>query len=237
MKKYNISAFFPVYNDKGTVKLMVERMHKVLKKIAENYEIIIIDDCSPDNSGKIADEIARKDKKVRVIHHKENKGYGGALKSGFEAARKQLIFYTDGDAQYDVEELEKLIPFIDNYDVVNGYKISRGDSFYRVVIGELYNFIVGKLLFSLKVKDMDCDFRLMKREIFGDINLEANDGSICLEMMKKIQNAGYTLKNVPVHHYPRVYGKSQFFKFSKILESLIGLGNKWYNLVFLKKTK
>jgi len=237
MKKYDISAFFPVYNDEGTVRLMVERLHKILEKVADDYEIIIVDDCSPDKSGKIADEIARKDKKVRAIHHKKNKGYGGALKSGFKAAQKELVFYTDGDAQYEVAELEKLIPFIEKYDVVNGYKISRGDSLCRVIIGKTYNLIVGKFLFNLKVRDMDCDFRLMKREIFDKIKLEANDGSICLEMMKKIQNAGHTIKNVPVHHYPRVYGKSQFFKFSRILESLVGLGNKWWNLALLKKIR
>ena len=238
MKKLKeISAFFPAYNDEGTVGLMVERLHKVLKKVADDYEIIIINDCSPDKTGEIADEIAGKDKKVRVIHHKKNKGYGGALKSGFKESKNGWIFYTDGDAQYDVAELESLVPFADKYDVINGYKISRGDSFYRRIIGEAYNIIIGKVFFELKVRDMDCDFRLMKKIIFDKIKLYANDGSICLEMMKKIQNAGFKIKNVPVHHYPRIYGSSQFFKFSRILKSLVGLAKKWYNLVLLKKTK
>ena len=236
-KKYDISAFFPAYNDEGTIKLMVERLHKVLKKVAKDYEIIIIDDCSPDKSGEIADEIAKKDKKVIVIHHKKNRGYGGALKSGFNTARKELIFYTDGDAQYDVAELEKLIPFIDKFGMVNGYKMNRADGLGRTIIGKLYNFFIGSLLFSLKVKDMDCDFRLMKKEIFNKIKLESDNGSICLELVKKVQNAGYIIENVPVHHYPRIHGKSQFFKLSKILKSISGLSNKWYNLVLLKKTK
>lgn len=236
MRKYNISAFFPVYNDEETVKLMVEKLHKVLKKVAKDYEIIIVDDCSPDNSGKIAEQIAKKDRKVRVMHHKKNRGYGGALKTGFKAAKKELVFYTDGDAQYNVAELEKLIPFIEKYDVVNGYKISRGDEWYRALIGNVYNWFV-HLTFNLKVKDVDGDFRLIKKKIFQDIGLESDTGSICLELMKKIQNAGYTIKNVPVHHYPRIHGKSQFFKIRIIVKTLLTLAKQWYELVILKKTK
>ncbi len=237
MKKLKeISAFFPAYNDEGTVELMVERLHKVLKKVADDYEIIIIDDCSPDKSGEIADKIAKKDKKVGVVHHKKNKGYGGALKSGFGAAKKEWVFYTDGDAQYDVGELENLVPFSDKYDVINGYKISRGDEWYRALIGNIYNWFV-HAMFNLKVKDVDGDFRLIRRKIFDDISLESNTGSICLEMMKKIQNAGYSIKNVPVHHYPRVQGKSQFFRPMRIIRTLLTLFEQWYNLVLLKKTK
>ena len=126
MKKYSISAFFPVYNDAGTVELMAEKLDKVLKENSGDYEIIIVDDCSPDASGRIADNIAKKNPKVRVIHHQKNLGYGGALKTGFHSSKKDLVFYTDGDAQFDVYELPKLLPHIDNYDVVNGYKIKRG---------------------------------------------------------------------------------------------------------------
>lgn len=236
MEKYNISAFFPAYNDEGTIKLMVDRLHKALKRVAKDYEVIIINDASPDRSGEIADEIAKKDKKVRVIHHKKNKGYGGALRSGFNAAKNELIFYTDGDAQYDVAELENLVPFINEYDVVNGYKINRGDNFLRKVIGVVYNNFV-HVVFNLKVKDVDGDFRLIKRKIFDNIKLYSNDGSICLEMMKKIQNAGYSIKNVPVHHYQRIHGSSQFFRLRRILKVLSNLSGLWLKLVLLKKTK
>ena len=232
--KQSISAFFPCYNDEGTVELMYKKLIVILKKLTNNYEIIIVDDCSPDNSGKIADKIAKKDKHVKVIHHKKNKGYGGALQSGFNASTKDLVFYTDGDAQYDVMELEKLIPFINKYDVVNGYKIKRNDPFYRKLLGAIYQYSV-RLLFNLKVKDVDCDFRLMHRTIFDNIKLKENTGLICTEMMRKIQSRGFTIKNVPVHHYLRVYGKSQFFRPKRIIKTLLGLIKQWFRLVVLKK--
>ena len=234
MKNYTISAFFPVYNDAGTVELMVDRLREILPTLTHEYEIIIIDDCSPDDSGKIADQLAKKYKQVRVVHHEKNKGYGGALKSGFAHATKDLVFYTDGDAQYDVRELPRLFAFIDQYDVVNGYKIRRSDRFYRKLLGGPYNFGV-RLLFGLKVRDVDCDFRLMHRKIFNTIELVSNSGMICVEMMKKIQDAGYSIKNVPVNHYSRIYGESQFFKVGRIARTLFRLAQLWVGLVLLKK--
>ena len=162
MKQKSISAFFPMYNDEGTVKLMYDKLTKILSKYTKDYEIIMVNDCSPDKSGDIAEEIAKKDKHVKVIHHEKNKGYGGALQSGFKACTKELIFYTDGDAQYDVYELDKLMPHINDYALVNGYKIKRNDPFYRKLVGTTYQHII-KYLFKLKVKDVDCDFRLIKK--------------------------------------------------------------------------
>ncbi|MBS3152099.1 glycosyltransferase family 2 protein [Candidatus Woesearchaeota archaeon] len=230
----SISTFFPSYNDEGTIELMYNRLTEVLTKITNNYEIIIVDDCSPDRGGQIADSIAKKDKHVKVIHHEKNKGYGGALRSGFNNSTKDLVFYTDGDAQYDVKELVKLVPYINKYDVVNGYKMKRNDPFYRKLLGSIYQHSV-KFLFNLKVKDVDCDFRLMHRKVFDKVKLTESTGLICTEMMRKIQTAGFTIKNVPVHHYPRVYGKSQFFRPKRIIKTLFGLGKQWFKLVVLRR--
>lgn len=235
-KQYQISAFFPMYNDSGTVELMYKRLTKVLSEHCDDYEIIMVNDCSPDNSGEIANNIALQDKRVRVIHHETNKGYGGALRSGFAAATKHLVFYTDGDAQYDVSELSLLIPFIEDYDIVNGFKIKRHDPFYRTILGKMYNFGM-HIMFGLKVKDVDCDFRLMHTNIFRNITLESNTGLICTEMMRKIQDGGYTIKNVPVNHFDRQYGKSQFFRPKRIFKTLFGLINQWYELVLMKRLK
>jgi len=138
MKKKGISAFFPAYKDEGTIKLMVDRLRKVLSELTNDYEIIIVDDCSPDRSGEIADRLAKKYKNIKVIHHKKNRGYGGALKSGFKAATKDLVFYTDGDAQYDVAELKKLMEYIDDYDFVTAVKIKRADKFYRILVSNIF---------------------------------------------------------------------------------------------------
>jgi glycosyltransferase involved in cell wall biosynthesis len=236
MKKNSISAFFPCYNDEGTVELMVDRLRETLPKLTKDYEIIIVNDCSPDKSGEIAEELAKKYKEIRVIHHEKNRGYGGALRSGFSNATKDLVFYTDGDAQYDVRELVRLWPHRNKFDVVNGYKTKRGDGTVRKIMGRLYNFGM-QMIFNLKVRDVDCDFRLMKREIFDNIELTQNTGLICTEMMRKIDDAGYTIKNVPVSHYDRVYGKSQFFRPRRIINTLSGLVKQWIELVILKKHK
>ncbi|MHB1377317.1 MAG: glycosyltransferase family 2 protein, partial [Candidatus Humimicrobiaceae bacterium] len=138
-KKYSISAFFPVYNDWGTISTMALLAESVLKKVASEYEIILIDDGSNSLTKKVLEELASKINNLRVIIHEKNKGYGGALKSGFYNAKYELVFYTDGDAQYNPLELEKLVEKMnDDVDIVNGYKISRQDPFYRKVIGRLY---------------------------------------------------------------------------------------------------
>ncbi|PYR38205.1 MAG: glycosyltransferase family 2 protein [Acidobacteria bacterium] len=231
LKAPGLSVFFPAYNDSGTIASMVIRAVKVASKLTPDYEVIIVDDGSVDATAEIADELARTYSHVRVVHHPRNRGYGGALQSGFRSATKDLVFYTDGDAQYDPAEVEalwaKLTP---DADMVNGYKISRADPWHRVLIGRLYHHIVS-LLFGLQVSDVDCDFRLMRRSVFERIDLRKTSGVICLEMMKKIQDAGFTIVEVPVHHYHRAFGRSQFFNFSRIFRTGVDVLFLWFDLV------
>ncbi len=234
MTKYSISAFFPVYNDETTVELMAKKLTEVLNELTEDYEIIIVDDCSPDKSGEIADSLAEKDKHIRVIHHKENLGYRGALKSGFSASDKDLIFYTDGDAQYDVSELKNLIPYIADYDVVTGTKIKRADRFHRILLSKLYYYFI-RIAFRLKVKDISGDFRLFKRKVIDSVHFKSNSGTICLEMMKRIESAEFKIKEVPVHHYPRISGESQYFNSRDILKTFYELIPLWFDLVLIRK--
>jgi len=226
----SLTIFFPAYNDEKTIGQLVIKSINIAKELTKDYEVIVIDDCSPDKSGIIADKLAKKHKEVKVIHHKKNKGYGGALKSGFYNASKDLIFYTDGDAQYNVEELKKLFPHITKVDIVNGYKIKRADKFHRVILGRLYHWTV-KLLFNLKIRDVDCDFRLMKRNIFDKIKLKSNSGVICVELMRKIKMNKFKIKEIPVHHYSRQYGHSQFFNFGRIILVFSSLARLWWTLV------
>jgi glycosyltransferase involved in cell wall biosynthesis len=170
-----------------------------------------------------------------VVHHQKNRGYGGALRSGFATASKEFVFYTDGDAQYDPAEMALLWERARSGDVdlVNGYKISRSDPMHRIFIGRFYHHTV-KMLFGLRVRDVDCDFRLMRRSIFDRISLEKNSGVICLELMKKIHDAGFRIAEVPVHHYHRAYGKSQFFNFRRIFKTGVDVLKLWYSLVIRK---
>jgi glycosyltransferase involved in cell wall biosynthesis len=227
-----LSVFFPAYNDAGTIASLVISAVKVAATLTDDYEVIVINDGSQDDTAKILDELARiYPDRVRIIHHEQNRGYGGALRSGFAAATKDLVFYTDGDGQYDPSEVTALwSKMSDDVDWVNGWKISRSDPAHRIVIGRLYHHFV-KLLFSLKVRDVDCDFRLMRRRIFDVVRLEKNSGVICLEMMKKFQDAGFRVAEHPVHHYHRAHGRSQFFNFARVFRTLVDLMKLWWLLV------
>jgi glycosyltransferase involved in cell wall biosynthesis len=226
-----LSVFFPAYNDSGTIASLVISARQAARELTSNFEVIIVNDGSADATAQIADELARTYPEVRVVHHERNRGYGGALRSGFEASTRDLIFYTDGDAQYDPAEMTVLWrAFNDNVDLVNGYKISRSDPLHRMIIGRIYHHTV-KLLFGLKVRDIDCDFRLMRRRMFEVVQLEKNSGVICLEMMKKFKDAGFRVAEVPVHHYHRAHGKSQFFNFPRIARTGVDVLKLWWALV------
>jgi glycosyltransferase involved in cell wall biosynthesis len=226
-----LSVFFPAYNDSGTIASMVIRSVKAASELTPDFEIIVVDDGSADSTAEIADELARTYPQVRAIHHPTNRDYGAALQTGFRSATKQLIFYTDGDAQYDPAEMSLLwARMTPDADLVNGYKISRADPLHRIIIGRIYHYIVS-VLFGLKLRDVDCDFRLMRRSIFERINLEKTSGIICVEMMKKIQDAGFRIVEVPVHHYHRAFGRSEFFNFRRLFRTGRDLLILWYALV------
>jgi glycosyltransferase involved in cell wall biosynthesis len=230
-----LSIFFPAYNDSGTIASMVIRAVKAASELTSDFEVIVVDDGSADGTAEIADELARTYPQVRAIHHPKNRDYGAALRTGFRAATKDLIFYTDGDAQYDPTELrllwDKMAPGI---DLVNGYKISRADPLHRIVIGRIYHYIVS-FLFGLKLRDIDCDFRLMRRGIFDRINLEKTSGIICVEMIKKIQDAGFVFAQVPVHHFHRAFGKSEFFNYRRLFRTMRDLLILWFALVVRRR--
>ena len=236
MKLSSISAFFPCYNDAGTIPTMIIRALQTLPRVADDYEVIVINDGSRDDSAVVLDEMARLySQHLRVIHRDQPSGYGGVLRGGFAAARYEWIFYTDGDAQYDAREIRLLADQVtDQVDMVNGYKIKRHDPWHRVIIGLAYQYFV-KLAFGLVIRDVDCDFRLMRRSIFDQVTLESATGTITFEMVKKIQDAGYRIVEVPVHHWYRQYGTSQFFNLPRVGRTLIALIGWWWRLTIKKE--
>jgi glycosyltransferase involved in cell wall biosynthesis len=230
-KPASLSVFFPAYNDSGTVASLVIRAMQSARRLTSDFEVIVVNDGSTDATAQILEELARVYPALRVVHHPTNRGYGGALQSGFATATKEAVFYTDGDAQYDPAEMELLWErMTPGVDLVNGYKISRSDPLHRIVIGRIYHHVV-KRLFGLRMRDVDCDFRMMRRAIFERVHLEKTSGVICLEMMKKIQDAGFRMVEVPVHHYHRAYGKSQFFNLPRIWRTAIDVMKLWFALV------
>ena len=153
------------------------------------------------------------------------------MQSGFTGATKDLIFYTDGDGQYDVFELRKLLRVMqEGVDVVNGYKLDRSDPLHRIVIGKVYLHLM-RILFRFKIRDVDCDFRLMRREIFDDISLHHTSGVICIEMVKKMEIAGYRFVDFPVNHYHRIHGKSQFFNFRRLFRTGVNILKLWVEII------
>ncbi|MGE0133483.1 MAG: glycosyltransferase family 2 protein [Blastocatellales bacterium] len=226
-----ITVFFPAFNDEGSIARLVREALAVLPQITNDYEVIVVNDGSSDGTGAVLDELASKTPRLRVIHHPRNRGYGGALRSGFENAAKDLIFYTDGDGQYDVREMTSLIPLMtEEIDVVNGYKIKRSDSRRRIVIGAIYKFMA-RLMFGLPIRDVDCDFRLMRREAIQSIELTSTSGVVCTEMVYKLRAAGYRFAETPVHHYPRLHGQSQFFTLRRVARTGFDFFKLWLKLV------
>ncbi len=202
----SITVFFPCFNEQDNVTKVTRQAIQVLEGLRADYEIIIVDDGSSDNTGAVADQLAAEHKRVRVVHHPRNLGYGSALQSGFRAATKELVFYTDGDGQFDLAELPPLLPLMQQYDIVACYRMDRRDNFVRRMNGWLWTRMVG-LVFSLNVRDIDCAFKLYRRAIFDDIKMESTGALIATEILARAANKGYPITQRGVHHYPRTAGK------------------------------
>ena len=230
-KLSSITAFFPAFNDGGTIPSMVLVALKVLAQVTEDYEVVVVNDGSQDYTAEVLAELAERYEHLRVVTHPQNRGYGAALRTGFAHATKDWIFYTDGDAQYDPHELLLLVEALRaDTDIVNGYKLTRNDPLHRVIIGGIYHQLV-KTVFGLPLRDTDCDFRLIRRSVFERVQLESDSGTIALEMVKKFHDAGFHFVEVPVHHYHRAYGQSQFFNFRRLWRTAVQLSQLWWKLV------
>jgi glycosyltransferase involved in cell wall biosynthesis len=204
-------------------------------RITDDFEILIINDGSKDGTGAVADRLSAEMPFVRAIHHPQNRGYGAALITGFRNARKDLVFYTDGDGQYDVREIHNLLAQMQpGIDLVNGYKVQRSDPWYRIWIGAMYRRVM-RWTFHLSIRDVDCDFRLLRRRVFDTITLESQSGVICVEMARKFDDAGFRMTEIPVSHYPRVHGRSEFFRFRHLSHTLRGLIRIWWSLVAARR--
>ncbi len=231
LKISGISAVFPAFNDGGTIPSMVLTALMALRQVTDDYEIIVVNDGSSDTTKSVLEEMVARYPELRVIHHAVNLGYGSALRTGFGAATKEWIFYTDGDGQYNPLELIDLVAAVnEKMDVVNGYKISRSDPLVRIIIGRIYHSIV-RWVFGFHLKDVDCDFRLFRRKILESVHLESTTGTLPLELVKKFQDAGFIFVEVPVHHYYRQYGKSQFFNLRRLFRTGVQLIQLWWKLV------
>lgn len=228
----SISIFFPCYNDEHTIGKLIDDAVETVSKLTDSYEVIVIDDGSCDGSREVLKKYRKKYPRIFVpVFHKTNKGYGGALRTGFKTAKKDLVFYTDGDGQYDVKELPLLFALMTrDVNFINGIKMERHDFAYRVIMGNFYALCM-RWIFLLPIYDVDCDFRLIRKSLLDKLNLKSSSGSICVELVKKAQKAGAKFRMVSVHHYPREYGNSQFFRVDRLLSTFRELFQLWTSMM------
>ena len=231
----SLSVFFPAYNDALSLPGLVRKTFATLERYVADYEVIVVNDGSRDATGEVLEQLCREFSPwLRVVTHAQNRGYGGALRSGFAAAQKEFVFYTDGDGQYDVGELPRLLELVGAATgLVNGYKLERHDPRHRVWIGNVYNFCA-RLLFRIRIRDIDCDYRLIRRALLDKIRLTSTSGTICVELVRKLELSGCQVVEVGVHHYPRLHGRSQFFRVRSLAVTLLQLLRLWVRLVILQ---
>jgi glycosyltransferase involved in cell wall biosynthesis len=222
----SISVFFPCYNEQGNVTGMVEQTLAVLEKLNADFEVIIVDDGSSDDTGKIADELAGGNDRIKVVHHRTNLGYGAALQSGFKAATKELVFYTDGDGQFDIKEMPGLLDLMEQCDIVSCYRLNRQDNLVRRINAWCWTKLVC-LLFGMKIRDIDCAFKLYKREIFDTFKLVSTGALIDAEILARSVRKGYRVVQQGVHHYPRTAGAQTGANLRVILRAFKELFRLW----------
>jgi glycosyltransferase involved in cell wall biosynthesis len=201
----SLSVFFPCYNEAANIPLFIQEALEVLPLVAKQFEIIIVNDGSKDGSGAVADVFAEQDKRIRVIHHETNRGYGAALRSGFEAARYDWVFFTDGDLQFKLAQIKKFVQYSDRFSVVIGYRRSRADGGIRAANARIFKLYID-ILFRLHVTDIDCAFKLLKRSVLQQVKLESTGAFTSSELLYKLKKHGVIWKQLPVDHLPRQFG-------------------------------
>jgi glycosyltransferase involved in cell wall biosynthesis len=214
----SLSVFFPCYNEEENLRRTYESADKVLRSMGIDYEIIFVNDGSTDKTGEIANSIAAGDSHVKVVHHATNGGYGAALQSGFHAATKELVFFTDGDGQFDLNELVTMLPLIKDCDIVAGFRINRQEGLVRKLNAFCWTTLVCTL-FRMRIRDIDCAFKLFRREIFDNIEMKSTGALISTEILARAIRKGYTVKQVGVHHFPRTAGAPTGAKLSVIFRA------------------
>jgi len=203
----SLSLVLPAHNEEANIKLVVERALEVLPLFADDFEVVIVNDGSRDKTAAIIDGLAANDHRVRPIHHKKNKGYGGALTTGFESSTGDIVMFMDADRQFDIADLGMLSPLVEKFDIVAGFRMERNDEFHRKLFAEIFNLTV-RILFGVHMRDIDCAFKIFRGDILRSLELSAPGALINTEIMAKLRRQGATLVQIGVHHYPRLAGEA-----------------------------
>jgi glycosyltransferase involved in cell wall biosynthesis len=236
MKKLkSLSVFFPAYNEEANIKKTVERAVSTLPKIAHQWEVIVVDDGSTDKTGVITKKMIKKEKRIRMITHTPNRGYGAALKSGLYNSEYDWIAYTDSDGQFDFGEIDRFLEFTSQADLILGYRLKRSDSFYREVLQKILS-LANFVLFGLKVKDVDCGFKMLKKEVVDRIGPLITESAMTeTEFIVKAKKAGFKMIEVGVTHFPRAGGAQTGGKLKIISKAIVEGLSLWWLLLKEKK--
>lgn len=226
----NITIFFPVYKDELTVEMVAKKAIEVCEEIAADYEIIIINDCSPDKSGEIADKLAAANPRIKVIHHEKNFGYGAALKSGFAKSSMEWICFTDGDDEYDLNDLRKMIKLKDFYDLIITFRYKKIYSNKRIFISYIYNIVL-RWVFRTHFRDISTGLRLVKKELINEIPITSDSPFIGAEITIKSMLKGYRIGEMGIQTFPRVIGKGSSTSMKNIMHTIKDI-RKIYKEIF-----
>jgi glycosyltransferase involved in cell wall biosynthesis len=219
MDKINLSVFFPCYNEEKNVRTLLDNILDFIPSIASDYEVVVVDDGSSDKTVEIAQKFERNNSHIRIVRHEKNRGYGAALRTGFESCEKDYIFFTDGDNQFDIREMTKLLPYIKDYDIVAGFRTKRQDNIIRKMNEFCFNRLI-RVLFGLKVRDLNCAFKIYKKKVIKNLTLRSDWGFINSELMIRAMKKGFSIKEVGVTHYPRQWGEQTGASFKVVMGSL-----------------
>jgi len=203
----SLTVFFPVYNEAENIPLLIDSADKIIPKFANNYELIIINDGSSDKSKEIAEGLIKDKVEWRVVSHRKNLGYGEVLKTGIKEANNEWVFFTDGDLQFDLQELASFIPYTNDYQLIIGYRHTRAEGFSRALNARLFKLYID-LLFRLHVKDIDCAFKLIKTDLLKNLELNSGSAFTSSEILYRLKKQKIKFKELPVSHYPRQYGQA-----------------------------
>jgi glycosyltransferase involved in cell wall biosynthesis len=228
-----LSVFFPAYNEEANIGKTVTQAAAVLEKVAEDWEILVVDDGSQDKTRQIVERLTKEDKRVKVITHKVNRGYGGALKTGFKNTKYPWVAFSDSDGQFDFSEITKFIKKQKETkaDLVLGFRTQRADSFMRRVYTFVWTYLLPRLLFGLKVRDYSCGFKLIKKKLYDKVQPLIGEEKVTqIEMLVKAQRAGFKFSEVGIQHYPRKFGKQTGANVKVVAKSIIDLFKLWQKL-------
>lgn len=225
----SLSLVLPAYNEEDNIRVVVEQVLEVLPQYTDTFEVIPVNDGSVDRTGEIVAELAREDDRVRPVSYKVNKGYGGAVASGFAATQYDYVMFMDADRQFNINDISLLAPFVGQFDIVAGFRMERSDSLHRRINAEIFNIAV-RILFGVHLRDLDCAFKIFRGDQLRSLDLISNGALINCEMQAKLRRQGATLVQVGVHHYPRVAGSSTGGNLKVILKAMRDILILWWKM-------